>query len=637
MDKNARIRDFYYPYVGQENHVSGNVHRVGVWVEDEFSWVSLEEWKLDIKYKKDTLVSHVRATSEELNVELLITEAVHPEKNIFIRKIEVKNKEKKKREIKIFFGQQFNISENDIGETVYYNPLLDSIIDYKGRRYFLIGGIAEEKSFDDYATGLAGEVDRLGTYVDAEDGILSKNAIEHGSVDSTIGFTLNLPPNSEKTIYYWITVGKKIGEVSELRSFILAKKPEFLIDYTENYWRKWVSKEKINFADLDDKIKDLFKRSLLIVKAQTDSGGAIIAANDSHTFRFKQDTYSYMWPRDGALIARSLDRLSHKEMTEKFFRFCANVSTADGFLLHKYRPDGSLGSSWHSWLKGKKIQLPIQEDETALVLDALWKHFLTYKDKEFAHSMYGFIKNAADFLAVFRDKKTKLPKESYDIWEEKLGIHTFTCCTVYAGLQAAMNFAKIFSTKTDYKKYEKAAKEIREAIIKYLYDEKEKTFIKGIYYDTENNLHKDFTIDASTAYGIFEYNVLSVNDNRVKNTMEKTLEKLFCKSPSCGLGRYENDQYHRTKGSNISNPWFIATLWLVEYYIAKAQKKDDLLQAKELLEWVAQKALPTGVLSEQIDPVTGESLSVAPLTWSHAGFIIAVDKYLEKLESLKKK
>ncbi|MCH8908421.1 MAG: hypothetical protein IH840_15145 [Candidatus Heimdallarchaeota archaeon] len=27
QDENAQIRDFYYPYVGQENHVSGKEHK----------------------------------------------------------------------------------------------------------------------------------------------------------------------------------------------------------------------------------------------------------------------------------------------------------------------------------------------------------------------------------------------------------------------------------------------------------------------------------------------------------------------------------------------------------------------------------------------------------------------------------
>jgi len=145
---------------------------------------------------------------------------------------------------------------------------------------------------------------------------------------------------------------------------------------------------------------------------------------------------------------------------------------------------------------------------------------------------------------------------------------------------------------------------------------------------------KDKTIDASTGYGIFEYKVLNVNDYRVTNTINLIKEELFCKTKIGGLARYENDQYH--KNHDITgNPWFISTLWLAEYYITKAKSKSDLKKAEEILEWAAERALPTGILSEQIDPHTGKPLSVAPLTWSHAGFIIAVVKYLDKLESLK--
>ena len=39
--------------------------------------------------------------------------------------------------------------------------------------------------------------------------------------------------------------------------------------------------------------------------------------------------------------------------------------------MHKYRPDKSLGSSWHPWVRNGKPELPIQEDETALVIYAL--------------------------------------------------------------------------------------------------------------------------------------------------------------------------------------------------------------------------------------------------------------------------
>ena len=75
-------------------------------------------------------------------------------------------------------------------------------------------------------------------------------------------------------------------------------------------------------------------------------------------------------------------------------------------------------------------------------------------------------------------------------------------------------------------------------------------------------------------------------------------------------------------------------MWLAEYYIARAKSFDDLKDAINIFEWVVKSALSTGVLSEQLDPCSGLTLSVAPLTWSHAGFVIAVIKYLEKLDDL---
>jgi len=42
------------------------------------------------------------------------------------------------------------------------------------------------------------------------------------------------------------------------------------------------------------------------------------------------------------------------------------------------------------------------------------------------------------------------------------------------------------------------------------------------------------------------------------------------------------------------------------------------------------------VLPEQIHPITGEHLSVAPLTWSHAMVVAVVNDYLEKYEALQR-
>jgi GH15 family glucan-1,4-alpha-glucosidase len=81
----------------------------------------------------------------------------------------------------------------------------------------------------------------------------------------------------------------------------------------------------------------------------------------------------------------------------------------DGFMLHKYNPDGSAGSSWHPWFRDGSAQLPIQEDETALVIYAMWKHFKNVNDFEFLQEMYQtFVRNGAQFLCDFREEASGL-------------------------------------------------------------------------------------------------------------------------------------------------------------------------------------------------------------------------------------
>ena len=98
-----------------------------------------------------------------------------------------------------------------------------------------------------------------------------------------------------------------------------------------------------------------------------------------------------------------------------------------------------------------------------------------------------------------------------------------------------------------------------------------------------------------------------------------------------GIARYENDGYMRASDAYPGNAWFICTLWLADYHIALAKSKGDLQTAREIMDWTTSHSLPSGVLSEQVNPATGEQVSVSPLTWSHSTFVATVSNYLAKL------
>ena len=634
IDKNAELRDLYFPFVGLENHVGGRFrHRVGVWVDGKCSWTNDGKWKILQKAGDETMSGQSIAVNQDLGVSLDFEDVLYNEKNIFIRKIIVNNLWEHQRQIKLYFNHEFEIYESHRGDTAYYDPNQKVIVHYKGRRVFLINASVDDKYFDDYSIGIFGIEGKEGSFIDAEDGQLSQNPIEHGKVDSIIGLTLDIPANSSKTVYYWLCLSRYLQEVSDLNNYVKDRMPSYLMKTTKDFWHAWVNNRNFNFYHLESNIVDLFKESLLIMRSHVDDNGSILASGDSDLLQYGRDAYSYMWPRDGALATIALDKAGDYNVAKRFFEFCNDVITPDGYFMHKYRPDKSLGSSWHPWIYRKRIQLPIQEDETALVLYSLWKHYEFSKDLEFIEGIYNsLIKKSADFMISYIHAESGLPRPSYDLWEEKFGTSTFTACTVYGALIAAANFSRLLGKSENETKYRNAAEKIKEGISKYLYNDNKKMFYKSINLEGSTSEYDD-TLDMSSIYGIFRFRVLDAQDPRVVDSI-KTMEDVASKIPIGGMMRYENDGYHQVTHEVPGNPWIITTLWLAQYYIVRAKEEKDFDKVKEILNWVQKQSATTGVLPEQLNPLTGEHLSATPLTWSHSEFVITIINYLEKLEEL---
>ncbi len=416
--------------------------------------------------------------------------------------------------------------------------------------------------------------------------------------------------------------------------------PASFLQRTRDYWRLWVKNDcHTDLTAMPDAVMRLYRRSLLIIRTHLDDDGAVIAATDSDIVQFGRDTYTYMWPRDGALVTTAMIQSGYPEITRRFFTFVAPLLTSEGFLLHKYNPDGSLGSSWHPWTStdGKR-QLPIQEDETALVIWALWNYYDRFRDIEFIQPLYKpLIKQAADFMARYREPHTRFPAASYDLWEERRGIFAFTVSSVWAGLMAAARFAEAFGETALAERYRRAAEEMKAAAVRHLFAPELGRFLRGIYVSREGEIKPDATIDVSIS-GLWLFGMFEVDDPRIVSTMEQIIERLTIKTPIGGVARYENDYYHQVSKdvANVAgNPWILCTLMIAQWHAARAKTLADLDPAMRILEWTTQRAAASGVLAEQVDPYTGNPLSVAPLTWSHAAYVLAVHGVAERLNALK--
>ena len=121
---------------------------------------------------------------------------------------------------------------------------------------------------------------------------------------------------------------------------------------------------------------DTFSKSLLILRTQIDNRGAILAANDSDIMATNRDNYSYMCVRDASFCVSVLAKAGFEEPCRRFLisvsrllrqkdTFFINIIPMDRLVLH-----GIQNCRWRK-------RLPIQEDESALVLVAL-DHYLTH-------------------------------------------------------------------------------------------------------------------------------------------------------------------------------------------------------------------------------------------------------------------
>jgi glucoamylase len=622
LNEQGLVNDFYYPYVGLDNlNTSRSIHhRIGVWVDGDFSWVDDGSWKIDVTFESTALVSDIQMRSDALELQLELADFVDPEINVFCRRVVVTNLADHHRDVRLFMHQLFEISRAGRADTALFVPDENYILDYKGRCALLIYGQNTDGTlYDQFSIGNYGIEGKEGTYKDAEDGELTNNPVEHGSVDSVIRFSAALDAGVSTQYDYWVVAADSQHTAESLHYTVKAEGLDARLASARTYWQEWFEGSRVAQLGLESDYDNALRKSLMVIKAHVDRRGGIIASCDSSIYNYGRDYYSYVWPRDGAYAIWPLIKLGFRDEPKLFFEFCRDIITSDGYLMHKYQPDRAIGSTWHPLIHGRHAELAIQEDETAIIIFMLGEYLKYSKDQDFVVSLYStFIQPAANFIASFIDEQTKLPHASYDLWEEKFATHTYTVAVCYQALRMAGRLAEIFEYPDDAVKWRSVAQEIKNNRHVF-FDEGRQALRKSFYLKEDGSLEFDNTLDISSVYGAVAFGLFDAEDDEITKTAALCRELLEDKSPSGGTPRYEHDGYFRSEPSAMGNPWFVTSLWLADY-----DEPEDTDELKKRVDWVLSHALPSGVLSEQINPSTGEPLSVTPLVWSHAELINAL-------------
>ncbi|HSW81728.1 MAG TPA: glycoside hydrolase family 15 protein [Candidatus Saccharimonas sp.] len=619
------VHDLYYPWVGYENHArAGNMrHRVGVMVDGKFSWFDDGSWQFTMRYQSRTQIGHTTARNDHLEIIVELLDCVAQDDNVFLRNIHIINTTDRDREVKLFMQQAFLISASLNGDTAQFLPNEPAILHFKGRRNFIISGQDQHgKPFDQHAIGLFETDGHEGTFRDAEDGWLSNNEVEFGKVDSVIGFTSHIAPLDSARFEYWLAAGKSQWQALEIHRKVQAETTLPFYSQTQRHWQRWLGPaEKFLIHVQDSNLHNAFRSSLFVLKSHIDHNGAVMASTDTAMLNYRRDSYAYCWPRDASFALWPLLRMGYKSELKHFFTFCRDVLSPDGFLLQKFRPDGAVGSTWLPYVISGRVIPPIQEDETAIVIWLFGEYIAKSKDRALLVEFYSsLVVPAANFMASYIDETTKLPHASYDLWEEKFLTTTYTAATVYGALNAAAKMAERLHKQSDAVRWQTVAEEIQQAAQKLLFNTERGFFYKGFINDQQKGLVYDGTIDASSFYGAFMFDLFPIGSQELITAAQTMATAFAFTDGPTYVQRYERDQYYTTNPTGMGNPWFVTSLWAAEYDM----QTGNMARAKKTIEWVRNCMLPTGVLSEQVHPDNSTFASVAPLTWSQAEFLTSI-------------
>ena len=565
-------------------------------------------------YDTDTNILNTEITNTYFNLKILQTDFVLIKENVLLKKYTFLN------ESKIDLNTQFYIHSELLSDS--NNFVSCKIVDGGMMQY------AHDFAFSTFAKGkdiikhqINGSINNI-----KRTEIYDKDYIGM-SKDSSIAYEVGtIRPGEKKELEICIIIDEN-KNVSDIEDEIeRVKRIDFDKEYinTKSYWRKYVKKHnglKIKEPEnsYEERIYEIYKRSILLFPLLTNTDtGAIIASPEIDEGFTKCGRYAYCWPRDAVFMTKAMDILNMNKETEKFYKvFCKKTQSKNGMWEQRFYTDGKLAPCWG-----------YQVDETASVVYGVYEHYKYTKSEKFLKENLQMCEKAVDFLKRYvkdwleknEDAKEHKYHVSYDLWEMCEGVNLYSLASIYSAFECILkiyetlgdNVSEFENNRLKQEKIEKSKKEIeklqlevKKYINKNLYDEDKKSYVRNT---------EDKKMDISIIGAVTPFNVFKPKEKKVQNTVERI--NLSLRTYTGGYQRFENDNYMN------GNPWPIANLWMTLYYLETGEKK----KAKETFDFVVKTSGKHYFLGEQVNNETLKPNWVIGLGWSHAMFIIVLEK-----------
>jgi GH15 family glucan-1,4-alpha-glucosidase len=382
---------------------------------------------------------------------------------------------------------------------------------------------------------------------------------------------------------------------------------------TEEYWLDWVRYLSIPFEWQDAVIR----AAITLKLCSFEETGGIVAAMTTSIPEGPENgrgwDYRFCWIRDAYFVVEALNRLGATLTMEGFIRFMTNVAAIDpeGDLKPVYGiiPDLPLTEMELPNLAGYRGFGPVRIGNAA----ALQTQNDGYGNVVLAATQMFFdrrlpVKGDAGLFIQLERLGDRAIAKAFEpdagLWEfrGRARIHTHSSVLCWAACDRLAKIAERLNLMDRAGYWQSAADQIRERILVEAWDPKRNSFVESLG-------GKD--IDASLLL-LAEVGFIEPTDERFLGTVA-AVEKELLRGTNIFRYAVPDDFGMPTTAFNI------CTFWYIDALTAIGRKEE----ARAMFEELLSRRNHVGLLSEDVDPNTGELWGNFPQTYSMVGLIIS--------------
>lgn len=386
-----------------------------------------------------------------------------------------------------------------------------------------------------------------------------------------------------------------------------------LHDQTRDHWLDWVRNLNVPY----EWQSAVIRAAITLQLCSFEETGAIVAALTTSIPEApgteRNWDYRYCWIRDAFFTVQALNRVGATMTMERFIDYVTNIIAMErGPVLkpvYSILPELRLDERMAPGLKGYRGQGPVRIGNAAAM--------------QLQHDVYGSVLLAAS--QMFFDERLPTKGEAAlfsmleplgmsalshalspdaGIWEyrSKARIHTHSASMCWVACDRLARIAASLGLNERAAQWVKSAHDLRTTILSRAWNKDLGAFAGSL--DTDE-------IDASVLL-MHELGIVSASDSRFVSTVEKVGQHLMRNGH---MLRYAAPDDFGAP----SVAFTICTFWYVDALAAVGR----LNEARSIFEDLLARRNHAGLLSEDIDPKSGELWGNFPQTYSMVGLIIA--------------